>query len=70
MTTDDGQFRPFAEITPGRTLEEAVAEMEMKMIRESLRRHNWNISRVAAELGITRRGLYMKIARYGIEKAA
>ncbi|MER3430997.1 MAG: hypothetical protein C4324_08145 [Blastocatellia bacterium] len=70
ITTDDGQFRPFAEITPGRTLEEAVAEMEMKMIRESLRRHNWNISRVAAELGITRRGLYMKIARYGIEKAA
>lgn len=70
ITTDDGQFRPFAEIAPGQTLEEAVAELEMKMIRESLRRHNWNISRVAAELGVTRRGLYMKIARYGIEKAA
>jgi len=70
ITTTDGHFRPFADITPGQTLEEAVSELEMKMIRESLRRHNWNISRVAAELGVTRRGLYMKIARYGIEKAA
>ena len=52
------------------TLDEAVAELEMQMITDSLRRHEWNISRVARELGITRRGLYLKIARYGIEKAA
>jgi two-component system response regulator HupR/HoxA len=42
----------------------------MQLIRASLARHKWNISRVAAELGLTRRGLYLKLARYGIEKAA
>jgi transcriptional regulator with GAF, ATPase, and Fis domain len=52
------------------TLEQAVSELETQMIRDSLERHRWNISRVARELGLTRRGLYMKIARYNIEKAA
>ncbi len=52
------------------TLEQAVSELETQMIRDSLNRNAWNISRVARELGLTRRGLYMKIARYGIEKAA
>ncbi len=54
----------------GGTLDEAVSELETQMIKDCLRRHNWNISRVARELGLTRRGLYMKIARYSIEKAA
>jgi transcriptional regulator with GAF, ATPase, and Fis domain len=52
------------------TLEQAVSELETQMIRNSLERNHWNISRVARELGLTRRGLYMKIARYNIEKAA
>ncbi len=52
------------------TLEQAVSELETQMIRDSLERNLWNISRVARELGLTRRGLYMKIARYNIEKAA
>ncbi len=52
------------------TLETAVSELETLMITDSLARHQGNISRVARELGLTRRGLYMKIARYGIEKAA
>ncbi len=52
------------------TLEEAVSELETQMIKSSLDRNSWNISRVARELGLTRRGLYMKMARYGIEKAA
>jgi hydrogenase-4 transcriptional activator len=67
----DAPISPFANISSdGGTLEEAVSELEMRLIRASLTRHNWNISRVAAELGLTRRGLYLKIARYGIEKAA
>lgn len=63
-------FSGFNVGTEGATLEEAVAELETQMINDSLRRHNWNISRVARELGLTRRGLYMKIERYGIQKAA
>ena len=56
--------------TTGGTLEEAVGELEMQMIKSSLARHNWNISRVANELGLTRRGLYLKLSRYRIEKSA
>jgi transcriptional regulator with PAS, ATPase and Fis domain/lipopolysaccharide biosynthesis regulator YciM len=54
----------------GATLEEAVAELETQIITDALRRHDGNISRVSRELGLTRRGLYLKIERYGIERAA
>ncbi len=63
-------FSPFTNITAGGTLDDAVSELEMQLIRASLARHRWNISRVANELGLTRRGLYLKLSRYGIEKAA
>ena len=66
----DAVYSPFTNISAGGTLEEAVSELEMQLIRASLARHNWNISRVANELGLTRRGLYLKLSRYGIEKAA
>ncbi len=70
ITTYDTPFSPFKSIPDGGTLEHAVTELEMQMIKAALARHNWNISRVANELGLTRRGLYLKIARYGIEKSA
>jgi DNA-binding NtrC family response regulator/tetratricopeptide (TPR) repeat protein len=66
----DRPVMPFANIAPGQTLDEAVTELEMQMIRASLTRNNWNMTRTAAELGLTRKGLYMKLARYGIERAA
>ncbi len=76
----NGSFKPISSYnsavstfnigTNGGTLEEAVSELETQMIKDSLARHNWNISRVARELGLTRRGLYLKLTRYGIEKAA
>jgi transcriptional regulator with GAF, ATPase, and Fis domain/Tfp pilus assembly protein PilF len=53
----------------GGTLEEAVSELEKRMIREAMRRHNNNISRVSRELGLTRRGLYLKLGRYQMDKA-
>ncbi|MFL6468638.1 MAG: sigma 54-interacting transcriptional regulator [Pyrinomonadaceae bacterium] len=70
IATFDAPFAPFANIPEGGTLEDAVSELEMQMIRGALARNNWNISRVAGELGLTRRGLYLKLSRYGIEKAA
>ncbi len=70
IATYDGGFTPFANIQEGGTLESAVSELEMQLIRSSLSRHNWNISRVAGELGLTRRGLYLKLTRYGIQKVA
>ncbi len=50
--------------TDGVTLEEAVSALETQIITDSLSRHNHNISRVAKELNLTRRGLYMKLDRY------
>jgi DNA-binding NtrC family response regulator/tetratricopeptide (TPR) repeat protein len=70
ITSFDTSFSPFAAIPQGGTLDEAVSELEMQMIKSSLARNNWNISRVANELGLTRRGLYLKLSRYGIERAA
>jgi len=70
ISSFDNAFSPFSTIPQGGTLDEAVSELEMQMIKSALARNNWNISRVANELGLTRRGLYLKLSRYGIEKAA
>ena len=48
------------------TLAEALEEVERRMIIEALRKHCGNISRAARELGLTRRGLYLKLDRYQI----
>ena len=57
-----------SEIVPleNATLAEALEEVERRMISEALRRHKGNISRAARELGLTRRGLYLKLDRYQI----
>ena len=52
------------------TLAEALAEVERRMIAEALRRHNGNISRAARELGLTRRGLYLKLERHEMSASA
>ncbi|HEX8633157.1 MAG TPA: sigma 54-interacting transcriptional regulator [Pyrinomonadaceae bacterium] len=48
------------------SLPDAVEDLERRMIADSLRRHNGNISRAARELGITRRGLQLKLGRYAM----
>ena len=48
------------------SLAEALEEVERRMIADALRRHKGNISRAARELGLTRRGLYLKLDRYNI----
>jgi len=52
------------------TLADALAEVERRMIREALRKHNGNISRAARELGLTRRGLYLKLDRLEMSASA
>jgi transcriptional regulator with GAF, ATPase, and Fis domain len=54
----------------GLTLADAMAELERRMIAEALRKHNGNISRAARELGLTRRGLYLKLERYEMSASA
>ena len=51
----------------GQTLASVVDEIERDLIRETLTRHRGNISETARALGLTRRGLYLKLRRLGIE---
>jgi transcriptional regulator with PAS, ATPase and Fis domain/tetratricopeptide (TPR) repeat protein len=54
----------------GMTLADALSELERRMISEALQKHNGNISRAARELGLTRRGLYLKLERYQLSLTA
>jgi hydrogenase-4 transcriptional activator len=51
-------------------LPQAVEHLERRMIAETLRRHNGNVSRASRELGLTRRGLQLKLGRYGMSATA
>ncbi len=61
-----------ATITSGEnmTLADALAEVERRMIAEAMRKHGGNISRAARELGLTRRGLYLKLHRHALSASA
>lgn len=41
-------------------------QTEKFVIEESLKRHNFNITKVAAEIGLTRQALYRRMARHGL----
>ena len=54
----------------GQTLASVVDDIERELIRESMTRHRGNISETARALGLTRRGLYLKLRRLGLESQA
>ena len=54
-------------IRGGQTLASVVDEIERDLIREMMSRHRGNISETARALGLTRRGLYLKLRRLGLE---
>jgi DNA-binding NtrC family response regulator len=51
----------------GQTLASLVDDLERDVIRDMLSRHRGNISESARSLGLTRRGLYLKLRRLGLE---
>ena len=61
---------PSSNVQSTGTLADALAEVERRMISDALRRHNGNISRAARELGLTRRGLYLKLERHDLSASA
>jgi len=76
-TTPSGTVAAFAGSGPSITvplqnvtLADALAEVERRMIAEALKKHNGNISRAARELGLTRRGLYLKLDRLEMSASA
>jgi transcriptional regulator with PAS, ATPase and Fis domain len=54
---------PQMALSESRTLADAINEVERQMIQDALRRSSGNIARAAKALGLTRRGLYMKMDR-------
>jgi transcriptional regulator with GAF, ATPase, and Fis domain/uncharacterized protein HemY/transposase len=52
----------------GQSLKDATDELERKMIEDMLLKTNYNISRTAKELGLSRRGLRLKMFQLGLEK--
>jgi DNA-binding NtrC family response regulator len=52
----------------GATLDETVEHAEREAIQNALRLWRGNKSRAAMELGITRKTLYRRMAKYGLER--
>ncbi len=52
------------------TLRQSKAEAEVRRISEALRKHGNNRLRAAAELGISRMGLYKKLHKYGLMQSS
>lgn len=61
-------FFPDSHPTPPRTdtTVRTLDEMERRMIAESIRQNDGNLSSVAAQLGVTRQTLYNKMKKYGL----
>jgi two-component system response regulator HupR/HoxA len=53
----------------GATLKDRLENVEAQVIRDALQRHRGNKTRVAEELGLTRVGLRMKLARLGLAES-
>jgi two-component system NtrC family response regulator len=51
------------------TLAAAVEKLERELIEQALERAGGNISETARFLGLTRRGLYLKMERLGVADA-
>jgi len=68
-----GPLRPARTVTAGSaggTLREQVESLERQLVLDTLEETGWNKSRTAQLLGLTRKGLKNKIARYEIDRRA
>jgi DNA-binding NtrC family response regulator len=61
---------PEARATQDSNLSAAVEQVEREIIAAALRRTSGNISETARVLGLTRRGLYLKMRRLGLDGVA
>ncbi|MFV4649374.1 helix-turn-helix domain-containing protein [Mycobacterium tuberculosis] len=43
-----------------------MAQTERVLVEAALKRHNFNVSRAAVELGLTRAALYRRMAKHGL----
>jgi len=60
---------PASGLAAGHPLKEHVEQLERRLVTDTLRRHRWNQSRAADELGLSRVGLANKIRRYRLHES-
>lgn len=63
---DIGDVAPHGTAESGHTPARSLAHNEEALVTAALQRHAFNVSRAAAELGLTRAALYRRMARYGL----
>jgi two-component system response regulator HupR/HoxA len=74
LSAEIARARPRADRTghpvvlDGHTLKDRVEQLEVALVRAALEQHQWNHTRAADELGLSRVGLNNKLKRYGIER--
>lgn len=66
LMPEDLQLRTATTTTPLSAQPVALGEMEKIMVEQAIEKHKGNISRAAAELGLTRAALYRRIEKFGI----
>jgi DNA-binding NtrC family response regulator len=66
ITSGAGGYRP---LLPVASLADAVDGLEREIIEATLHKSSGNISEAARTLGLTRRGLYLKLRRLGFDTA-
>jgi hydrogenase-4 transcriptional activator len=69
LPTASGGWRPVSGKVPT-NLATAMEEVERELIQTSLDRTGGNIAETARDLGLTRRGLYLKLRRLGLDSRA
>ena len=60
------QHHKLTDLSTGLSLKERVEQLEQALLKEALDKHQWNKSKAAAELGLSRVGLTNKLERYQI----
>ncbi|MEE9205149.1 MAG: helix-turn-helix domain-containing protein, partial [Nitrospirales bacterium] len=65
----EGGDRTSSPIRSGRSLKEAVEELEKRMIGDALRWCQHNQLQTAKALGLSRQGLIKKMKRYGLKSS-
>jgi two-component system NtrC family response regulator len=66
-TTDAGPARQSGTAPLAERIRSAMEEVERAAIREAMEKHGGHRERAAADLGISRRSLFNKLRRYGLD---
>lgn len=66
LGTPVARIAPDAVVTPGVSADLNLERAERRMVEESLKKHGYNISAAAAELGLSRAALYRRMEKHGL----